>query len=67
MTALEPQEALPSEGSMLAINLQALRHQTRHVMADYCQLQLAMGATEESVQALRDAVKAIRYSDGFKI
>ncbi len=66
MKALEPQEAMPSGGGEIASNLQALRHQTLHVMADYCDLQLAMGATEESVQALRDAVKAIRYSDSFE-
>ena len=50
-----------SKGNPSSINLDRLRSQTRNILDEFCEVQIALGASQESVQALRDAAKGIRY------
>ena len=49
-------------GNPAAINVVKLRNQSRNILDEYCELQLALGASPQTVQALRDAAKGISYA-----
>lgn len=50
------------QGRPTAINLNAVRSQTRNILDEFCEIQTALGADPAAVQALRDAGKAIAYT-----
>jgi hypothetical protein len=50
------------KGNPQHINVPAVRNQTRNIMDEFCEVQLALGASHESVQALRDAAMGIHYN-----
>ena len=50
-----------SKGNPSSIDLDRLRSQTRNILDEYLEVQIALGASQESVKALRDAAKGIRY------
>ncbi len=56
-----------SKGNPQAISLDRVRSQTRNILDEFCELQIALGASHVAVQALRDAVKGIRYSEEVKL
>lgn len=51
------------KGNPASINLDAVRSQTRNILDEFCEVQVALGASPKAVQALRDAAKEIRYSE----
>lgn len=50
------------KGDPTAINLDAVRSQTRNILDEFCEVQVALGASQDSVLALREAAKGIRYT-----
>lgn len=51
------------KGNPQSIDLDRIRSQTRNILDEFCEVQMALGASKEAVQALRDAAKGIRYSE----
>lgn len=51
------------KGNPASINLDVVRSQTRNILDEFCEVQVALGASPKAVQALRDAAKEIRYSE----
>lgn len=50
------------KGNPNSINFDKVRSQTRNILDEFCELQIALGASEESVQAVKDAAMNIHYS-----
>lgn len=49
------------QGSPAAIDLNKVRNQTRNILDEYLEVQVALGASPESVKAIREAAKGITY------
>jgi predicted HAD superfamily Cof-like phosphohydrolase len=48
-------------GNPLSISLDRVRSQTRNILDEFCEIQLALGASQEAVDAIRVAAKGISY------
>lgn len=55
------------KGNPKSINLEVVRSQTRNILDEFCEVQIALGASQESVKALRDAAKGIQYSEDVQL
>lgn len=55
------------KGNPRDIDLDRVRSQTRNILDEFCEVQIALSASQEAVQALRDAAKGIRYSEEVKL
>ena len=51
------------KGDPNKLDLDRIRSQTRNILDEFCEVQIALGASPEAVQALRDVAKGIRYSE----
>lgn len=51
------------QGIPHSIDLDKVRAQTRNILDEYCELQISLGASPPTVQALRDAANGIQYSE----
>ena len=50
------------KGKPNAIRMDAIRSQTRNILDEFCEGQIALGATKESVQVIREALKGLQYT-----
>lgn len=55
------------QGNPKSINLAVLRSQVRNILDEFCEVQIALGASPEGVQVLRDAAKGIHYTEEAKL
>lgn len=49
-------------GDTKAIAVPRVRSQCKNILDEFCELQIALGASPESVQAIRDAAKGLTYT-----
>ena len=50
------------KGDPTKINFERVRNQTRNILDEFCELQIALGADPASIDALRSAAKDIKYT-----
>ncbi len=50
------------QGDPKNIDVKRVRSQCKSILDEFCELQIALGATPESVQAIRDSVGGLQYT-----
>lgn len=50
-------------GNPLAMDIARVRSQCKNILDEFCELQIALGASPASVQSIRDAAKGLEYAD----
>lgn len=55
------------KGNPKSINIDVIRSQTRNILDEFCEVQIALGASLKEVQAVRDAASGIRYTEDVKL